>query len=289
MKRVIARKRRGGFTLIELLVVIAIIAILAAILFPVFAQAREKARGSACMSNAKQIGLALQQYTQDYDERMPFAWPTAPAVNGGTVNSLTHDIQLLPYTKNIAIWKCPSDAFARSNSGVYDGTYIPRIARSYGYIGNLFDVQNGGGATDPNTGMFARPNANGLVTGTGYPLSAIESVGETVAFAESWVDSGGGVSSGANDSVISGTNGSIFINCDTAKIAGRPATAISGNPPGCPPTAVPGYGLAGSRAHQGRASWVFVDGHVKQLGWDVMRANDFRMFKRMKPTQQFVP
>ena len=62
------RNSRFGFTLIELLVVIAIIAILAAILFPVFAQAREKARQASCVSNLKQIGLAMLQYTQDYDE-----------------------------------------------------------------------------------------------------------------------------------------------------------------------------------------------------------------------------
>src|SRR5687768_5924591 len=68
------RKRNGalkGFTLIELLVVIAIIAILAAILFPVFARARENARRSSCQSNLKQIGLGFAQYTQDYDEKMP--------------------------------------------------------------------------------------------------------------------------------------------------------------------------------------------------------------------------
>ena len=64
-------RKQFGFTLIELLVVIAIIAILAAILFPVFAKAREKARGAACASNTKQIGTALQMYTQDYDERTP--------------------------------------------------------------------------------------------------------------------------------------------------------------------------------------------------------------------------
>jgi prepilin-type N-terminal cleavage/methylation domain-containing protein len=63
--------RRNGFTLIELLVVIAIIAILAAILFPVFAQAREKARQTQCLSNMRQMGLAVQMYLQDFDERFP--------------------------------------------------------------------------------------------------------------------------------------------------------------------------------------------------------------------------
>jgi prepilin-type N-terminal cleavage/methylation domain-containing protein len=65
------RRRQGGFTLIELLVVIAIIAILAAILFPVFAQAREKARSSSCLSNQKQTALAFSMYAQDYDETYP--------------------------------------------------------------------------------------------------------------------------------------------------------------------------------------------------------------------------
>ncbi|MGE5530650.1 MAG: prepilin-type N-terminal cleavage/methylation domain-containing protein, partial [Bacteroidota bacterium] len=70
---------RRGFTLIELLVVIAIIAILAAILFPVFAKAREKARQSSCLSNTKQIGLSMMQYIQDYDEQLPKHYFQTPA------------------------------------------------------------------------------------------------------------------------------------------------------------------------------------------------------------------
>jgi prepilin-type N-terminal cleavage/methylation domain-containing protein/prepilin-type processing-associated H-X9-DG protein len=105
-------KPRKGFTLIELLVVIAIIAILAAILFPVFAQAREKARQSACQSNLKQQGNALMMYMQDYDERFPGGNPGASddctvmgakGAWGGWVGNLTW-----PYTKNKDIFSCPS-------------------------------------------------------------------------------------------------------------------------------------------------------------------------------------
>src|SRR5262245_41084701 len=75
---VMRHRRRNGVTLIELLVVIAIIAILAAILFPVFAQAREKARATACLSNCKQIGLATEMYKQDYDGVWPLWWNGSP-------------------------------------------------------------------------------------------------------------------------------------------------------------------------------------------------------------------
>ncbi len=95
-------KRPNAFTLIELLVVIAIIAILAAILFPVFATAREKARQSTCASNLKQLGLAFVQYTQDYDE----AWPVGDQVNGDDSGWYT---SVFPYIKSTAVFACPSD------------------------------------------------------------------------------------------------------------------------------------------------------------------------------------
>src|SRR5688572_26979345 len=95
-------RRKKAFTLIELLVVIAIIALLAAILFPVFARARENARRASCQSQLKQIGLGIIQYTQDYDERMVY-----DQIADGTLVSFKGAIQ--PYTKSIQIFDCPSN------------------------------------------------------------------------------------------------------------------------------------------------------------------------------------
>jgi len=115
-----------------LLVVIAIIAILAAILFPVFAKAREKARQSSCLNNLKQIGVAFLQYSQDYDERFPkgdsaawgdSAWPGYP--HGGYVDAI------YPYVKNVQVFMCPSDSLrdcvSNGNTGghTYGSDYLP--------------------------------------------------------------------------------------------------------------------------------------------------------------------
>ena len=104
--------KRRGFTLIELLVVIAIIAILAAILFPVFAQARDKARGAACLSNAKQQALAIHMYAQDYDETLPIVYYGEWGVKPQPAGHFPWLKVLMPYVKNKGVYTCPSLASA---------------------------------------------------------------------------------------------------------------------------------------------------------------------------------
>ncbi len=117
---------RKGFTLIELLVVIAIIAILAAILFPVFARARENARRSSCQSNMKQIGLGIIQYVQDYDEKFPNSSDTNNRVGNNII--ATWDLQIQPYVKSVQLLTCPSDT---STPTIDLGAPFGQVKRSY--------------------------------------------------------------------------------------------------------------------------------------------------------------
>ncbi len=107
------RRESRAFTLIELLVVIAIIAILAAILFPVFAKAREKARQTSCLSSAKQLGLSALQYAQDYDELFPLSYQDVTSGAGSAAQiPLTWPNRLQPYIKSEQLYACPSDGRA---------------------------------------------------------------------------------------------------------------------------------------------------------------------------------
>ncbi len=163
-------KSQTGFTLIELLVVIAIIAILAAILFPVFAQAREKARGISCLSNGKQMGTAVLMYAQDYDETV-LPWLATREYPGQTSNERLWMYKMQPYVKNATfkvgqqtpngMFSCPSWSQMRLQNAAKAAdcdndnlaTYFPATSMysHYGMAYNNADTTCASGLTDVAT------------------------------------------------------------------------------------------------------------------------------------------
>lgn len=229
----------AAFTLIELLVVIAIIAILAAILFPVFAQAREKARQISCVSNMRQIGTALRMYAQDYDELFPHL-RLGPGDAGATWRNA-----IFPYVKNVDIFACPSNPLSRPlgegtnetgadpNHNAYGWQYMPGRKLPISYAMN-------GCSTSwlPATGEYGDP---------GQPLSdaSVTRSSDTIAIAETtWVhpDIHAGWLSSTSDQC----------NVDNGFMPHPGAYMHLGSWPNGP---------------GGMANFVFWDGHVKSKKW----------------------
>jgi prepilin-type N-terminal cleavage/methylation domain-containing protein/prepilin-type processing-associated H-X9-DG protein len=131
-----AHSRTLGFTLIELLVVIAIIGILAAILFPAFARARENARRATCQSNLKQLGMGMLQYTQDYDERLPIGVKDPAGCGPFDKTGSGWGGQIYAYVKSTQVYKCPSDKSKVDGTGM-GGSASLYFVNSYGYNTNL--------------------------------------------------------------------------------------------------------------------------------------------------------
>lgn len=291
--------RRRGFTLIELLVVIAIIAILAAILFPVFAQARDKARQAACLSNTKQVGLALAMYVQDYDETYPGAFLQVTPINGGTLDRIPLECQLQPYIKSTGVWTCPNQAAPPplDLGSLWDGSFAgsKSTARSYTYSGAIRTVegeQKSPGNNDANTGVTQYTNINGDYSDWGRPgaaLAAIDQPADTIALVEIRGFNGDDTSrseGSAGDAAYGTAWGSLFTGCDSYKLAGRKKGQDADIVPGCKAAF---NSTAGIKGHQDQGNYVFTDGHVKSLTYGATRKNDFYLFKKQKPTTTFTP
>ncbi len=255
-KNMFDRKNRqveSGFTLIELLVVIAIIALLAAILFPVFARARENARKSSCANNLKQIGLGFKQYAQDYDER----WPENAQGANNSIDDCVNRVSwsgwvsnaLRPYVKSPQAYSCPSDSLTQNNvnstgsnfcagsgcaaaavPGAYQ-QYVYKVSYGYNYLG----TSDGTAPSSTNVPGFNKNEAE------------MVRPSELAVMWDSqnrWAD---------------GT--SQFFQRDIAAFKGvTPFTSVN---------------LPYAGRHLGSVNMLFADGHVKANAWDKMTYKNF--------------
>ncbi len=246
---------RRAFTLIELLVVIAIIAILAAILFPVFAQAREKARQAACLSNCKQMALGVMQYTQDYEELLPVM---------GDNNQCRGrwQFQIYPYVKNEQVFTCPNLPNNKwsSTTAAPGGSTPPcdstlRLAQGdvsgYGWSGALHSDQRARqNPPSPETPTSAAP---------GWSIAEIKKPAETILIGDVSYDAQAGYYMYARDPRIAGTGGASAwyypnFRHNTVKTAPYMSSSVGRN-----------NQQNFQMPIDGRANFVFLDGHAKSL------------------------
>jgi len=249
--------RKRGFTLIELFVVIAIIAILAAILFPVFAGVRERAKAISCASNCKQIGSAAMLYHQSYDDYNPLFFITYPA--GSSPSRLTWAGLLQPYCKSWPMFRCPSMQDAATANGdlwtdpVFNGPQNLSLWQGYGW--NVDYMNFSADCSDYNT-------AKNEQAGPPTNLSRIAKPAETVMAGGASLAPGTGSFVGASS--LYPVNGGYYYLL-------APATETT--PEGCvwsnggwgQGSFMGPYGGFEQPRHQSGGNLVFVDGHVKMM------------------------
>jgi prepilin-type N-terminal cleavage/methylation domain-containing protein/prepilin-type processing-associated H-X9-DG protein len=283
------RRLTAGFTLIELLVVIAIIAILAAILFPVFAQAREKARATACLSNLKQLGLAVLQYNEDYDENFPITATereapksagnvkagnncNIPVSDGGSTTAALYSIReiLQPYVKNDGVFQCPSQTKPWKTPSASNGWWFS----DYGFNINegYFDTAATSGLYDQGcvpAAAFYLAGGNPDMSDFGYnastPLAKFASPASFL-FAADTVRSDG-----------TSSRGSLVPQAPYNYAPGNPFVGPDGVTPVLTGLAAQATVVA---RHQGGFNALYLDGHAKwrkpEQTWRSFTDNDWR-------------
>ena len=174
MNHAFTSHKRSAFTLIELLVVIAIIALLAAILFPVFASAREKARETTCVSNLRQVGMAVRMYVQDADETFPIfhAYNYNPAP--GKPGHKGIEVELEPYTKSSGVFHCPDDNGGPTSRADVPGSedYVQAYGSSYRFSAACFTVVHGPDGSYQNNAPIAAEYPEATVADASYVYPA---------------------------------------------------------------------------------------------------------------------
>jgi prepilin-type N-terminal cleavage/methylation domain-containing protein/prepilin-type processing-associated H-X9-DG protein len=251
--------RNKAFTLIELLVVIAIIAILASILFPVFARARENARRTSCQSNMKQLGLGFMQYAQDYDER----FPTGGVNTAGYPNEYKWGggwgTRVYPYVKSTGVYQCPSDSSVPYGvTHVYNSVTYPSYNVSYAYNSAIPNPDNGAGASLAKFGAVAKTVMLCEVTQSSGQITTADGLENSI------------VSPGTNGlpGVISGTdyNGGGSPGRGwyaTGFMGGRSGTLVSTADTRTQTVADAGNYLTSKGRHLEGSNFLMADGHVK--------------------------
>jgi prepilin-type N-terminal cleavage/methylation domain-containing protein/prepilin-type processing-associated H-X9-DG protein len=252
---------RKGFTLIELLVVIAIIAILAAILFPVFAKAREKARQTSCASNMKQLGLGFAMYVQDYDERFPSG--NVGTNTNGNADNTGWASEIYPEIKSIGVYKCPDDATTTVVNGAFSVYPI-----SYAVNSNFAGSQALAALVAPSSTVLIY-EVNGV---TGDPTSSAAPSGvsgDGIPYAEPstglvWPATPASADEGAltDGFTYSATGLPVFISGNSSLYETGTFPFITGNPT---TTAAAAFdaGNTGGGIHSGGANYAYSDSHVK--------------------------